>query len=79
MLRVVPVIDNRYSLDTTDRAGRSAVLLREVLSFDIRGSVTFQWNPGMSALLGAVVNEAVLADVEVARTGSALPVVHLAA
>ena len=74
MLGIVPVVDNGHPLHATDRACRSARLLREVLPLDIRDGITLQRNSRMAALLRAVVHQPVLANIEVAGAGSALPV-----
>src|SRR5688572_1059007 len=49
-----------------------------VFPSQILGAVLLQRNPRMPALLGAPVNEAILADVDVARARAAVPLVRLA-
>src|SRR5205085_11810932 len=58
-------------------AGRRAPLLRVVLTLEIFHRVLFERDAGCAALLRAPVNQTVLADVQVARTGAAAPFVRL--
>ncbi len=48
---------------------------REELALDVGLGVLGEGDAGIAALLGAVVDQAVFADVEVARAGAAAPVV----
>src|SRR5215469_17828116 len=61
-----------------NRAMRRARFLRKKLAADIISGVLRQWNPGITALLRAVVHQPVLTDVEKARTRAAAPLVRLA-
>src|SRR6185437_14743726 len=77
-LGVAPEIDQRCLMNAGNGAVGSAGFLGEVLAPDVGDSVIRQRDSGIAALLGAVVNQAVLADIEIAGAGSAAPVVGLA-
>src|SRR5271169_5690655 len=64
-------------MDATNRAVRRAGLFGEEFALEVGLGVLGQWHAGEAALLRAVVHQAVLADVEVARSGTAAPVVGL--
>src|SRR5215470_1648808 len=53
-----------------------AGFLCEVLALDVCECVFLQRNSRKAALLRAVVDQAIFADIEVARTGAAMPVVR---
>src|SRR6202044_120038 len=57
------------------RTTRSAALLREKFAVALLVGILRQRNAGVAALLRAVMHQAVLADVEIARAGAASPVV----
>ena len=63
---------------TGDGATGGATFLGQKLAADIGYGVLFQRNSGIPALLGTVVHQSVLADVEIASAGAAAPVIRLA-
>src|SRR5215470_2467777 len=65
-------------MDAADGAVRRAPLRRQKLALDVVDRVGLERHPGNAALLRAVMDEAVLADVEVARARAAPPLVRLA-
>jgi hypothetical protein len=71
------MVDNGDFLNATHCAGGSTGFLREVFALHVGWTVFFQWNARISPLLGAVVHQAVLADVQVSGAGSAPPIVGL--
>src|SRR5207248_4465796 len=75
LLRVTPVVEDADLMHALQCAGRGAPLFRIVLALEIFHRVLFERNAWIAALLRAPVNEAVLADVEVARSGAAAPFV----
>ena len=77
-LGVAPEIDQRCLMNAGNGAVGSAGFLGEVLALDVSDSVIRQRDSRIAALLRAVVNQAVLADIEIAGAGSAAPVVGLA-
>src|SRR6185295_1880397 len=56
-----------------------ARLFGEVFALDVRERVFLEGNAGVTTLLRTIVDEAVFADLEIARAGSATPVICLAA
>src|SRR5262245_66683755 len=64
-------------MDTGDGTVRSTRFLGEIFSSEIIASVMFERNSGIASLLRAVMNQAVLTDIEVASTRPAAPVVGL--
>src|SRR5689334_6690395 len=74
-LLAAPEIKVRNLVHAGDSAKRSARLLRNVLAADILDGVLFQRLTGEAALLRAVVDQAVFADVQVPRSGAAFPLV----
>ena len=79
VLRGAPVIDVADLVDAADGAVGGAGLSRCRYSRrTIFEGVLGQRLAGVAALLRAVVHQAVLADVHVARAGAATPVVRLA-
>ena len=60
-------------LDTGDAAERRAFFDDGVLLFDVLVLVVNEWDAGMAALLRAPMDESILADVEEARAGAAVP------
>jgi hypothetical protein len=74
-LRVAPVVEHGDLLRAGDGAARRARLLGVVLMFKVLAGVLLEWKGGISALLRAIVNQAVLADIELAAAGSAAPLV----
>src|SRR5205085_4497761 len=78
LLRVAPVVEDGDLVRAGDRAERRAPLLGVVLALHVGLSVLGERDAGRAALLRAVVDESVLADVEVARAGAAAPGVSLA-
>src|SRR5262245_2923554 len=78
-LRIAPVIDDRDLLDAPHSAGRSTRLSRKVVPFHVSERVFFERDGGIAALLGTIVDQTVLADIEVPRAGPASPIVGSAA
>ena len=74
-LRRAPVVDVADAVDAADGAVGRAAFGGQELALHVGGGVFGDRHAGVAALLGAVVHQAVLADVEVARTGAAAPVV----
>src|SRR5580692_6349552 len=60
------------------RTTRSAALLREKFAVALLVGILRQRLAGVASLLRAVMHQAVLADVEIARAGAAAPVVLFA-
>src|SRR5689334_11676789 len=77
-LRSAPVVDVADLVHAADGAARAAGLLCQELALYIGGGVLRQRSRGEAALLAAVVHQTVFADVEIASTGAAAPVVGLA-
>src|SRR5688572_5728165 len=73
------MVDHGYLLDAPNRAGWGAGLLCEVLPMHVREGILLERNARISTLLRTVVDQAVLADVHVARASAASPVVCLSA
>ena len=72
--RILPdFVQHRRLLDTGDAAERRAFFDDGVLPFDVLVRVVSERDARMAALLRAPVNEPILADVEEARTGVAVP------
>ena len=57
---------------------RCAALFRQILTANIGDRVVFQRNSRVTTLLGTVVDQAILADVEVTRARAATPLVGAA-
>src|SRR6185369_4547395 len=76
MLRSAPGIKNRYLMHARNRAMWGARFFRDVFTADVGGCVVFQRNSWVAALLRTVVNQAVLADIEVTRAGAASPLIR---
>ena len=76
LLRRAPMVDVADLVDATDRAVRRTRLLRQKLALDVSRLVAGERHPRIPALLRAIVNEAKLADIEVAPTRAAAPVVR---
>src|ERR1019366_8670585 len=75
-LRRAPVVDVADLVNATDGAIRRAGFSGDELALHIRGRVLLNRHARESALLATVVNQPVLADVEIARTGTATPLVR---
>src|SRR5881394_1724010 len=56
-----------------------ASLFRKVFTLDVGEGVFLKRNSGVTTLLRAIVDEAVLTDVQIARPREAFPVIRLAA
>src|ERR1700761_7769108 len=76
-LRRAPVIDVAHLMHTTNRAARSAALLRQKLPFHISCLVLRQRYRRIPTLLAAIVHQTVLADIQVPPARPASPVVRL--
>ena len=77
VLRGAPGVKDRDLMHAGDSAVRRAAFFGKKFAADVVASVICQRNTGIAALLRAVVDKAVLADVEIARAGAAPPVVRL--
>src|SRR5262249_50816459 len=78
LLRTPPEIHRRHAMHAADRAIWRARLRCREFPPDVLDRVAFERYPWITALLRTVVDEAVLADVEVARAGAAAPLIRLA-
>ena len=78
-LRRAPGIDGGYLVHAGNGAARGAAFFGEEFAVALLVGVFHERNAGIAALLRAIVDQAVFADVEVARAGAAAPVVFLAA
>src|SRR5581483_9307444 len=78
-LRLAQVVEHGDLLHAGDGAAGSARLARIELAAQVLTGVVQERNARVAALLGAVMNEAVFADVQVASAGAASPVVGPAA
>src|SRR5690606_16894966 len=78
LLLAAPLVEDARPVHAADRAERRAGLLGVELAADVLARVLRERDARVAALLRAVVHEALLADVEVAGAGAALPVVRLA-
>src|SRR5207249_2397504 len=76
-LRIAPEVEDRDLLHACDRTQGGACLLRRVFAANVFEGVLFERDRRVAALLRAIVNEPLLAYVEVAPTRSAAPVVGL--
>src|SRR5215467_3733394 len=74
-LRYPPRIEDRYLVHTRDRAVRGAAFFGQILAAQIFAAIFLQWNPWIATLLRAVMHQPVLADIEVACSGAAAPIV----
>lgn len=74
-LRGAPEVHGGDLVDARNGAIGSAGFFGEKFAAAVLGGVVGERNAGVAALLGAIMNEAVLADVEIAGTGAAAPVV----
>src|SRR5215831_3965973 len=73
-----PKVHRRDAMDAADGAVRRAPLGRQELALDVVDCVVLERDAGRAALLRAPVDESVLADIEIARAGTAAPLVRLA-
>jgi len=69
-------VHHGHSLHTGNSAMGSAWLHRVVFMLQILTRVFFKWNAGMTALLRAIVHEAVLTNVEVAAPRATMPIIR---
>lgn len=72
-LRAAPVVENSHLMNAGDRASRGAGFFREKFAAEVLGCVFGKRNARIAALLRTIVNQPVLADIEVSRTGTAPP------
>lgn len=77
-LRCAPVINVADLVDAADGAVGSAAFFGEEFSLDVGGLVFGERNARVAALLGAVVDQSKLADINIACASPAAPVVGLA-
>src|SRR5439155_20841006 len=75
-LRTSPEIHHRHAVDAADRTIRRARLPRRELAADVVDGISLERHGGEAALLRAVVDEPVLADVQIPRARAAAPVVR---
>src|SRR5580704_16819043 len=75
MLRSAPGIEDRYLMHAGDGTVRSAGFLGHILAADVVDGVLLQWSSRIAALLRAVVHQAILTNVYIARAGTAAPLV----
>src|SRR5262245_64599398 len=71
-----PVIHHSDLLNAGDGAHTGAWLFRVKLASDVFAGVIFKRDGGVTALLRTVVNQSVLADVQVSGAGAAPPIVR---
>src|SRR5262245_32279145 len=69
------MIEHRHLLNATNGTCRRACLLGEVFSLHMFVCVLLERNPGVPARLRAIVDETVLADVQIAGASPAAPVI----
>src|SRR5260370_12456876 len=77
LLWSTPVVDITHLMHAGDRAVRRAAVLRQELALHIRRLIPRQRNPGIPALLAAIVHQPELADVQIPSTCPAAPVICL--
>src|SRR5439155_23764990 len=77
-LRVAPVVEDANLMHALDSAGGRAPLFGFVFAVEIFDSVVCEGNSRIAALLRAPVNQAVFADVEIARAGTTAPLIRFA-
>src|SRR3954466_8169835 len=77
-LRAPPEVHRGDAVDAADGAVRRAPLRRDELAADVVGRVGLERHARCAALLRAVVDEALFADVEIPRARAAPPFVRLA-
>ena len=70
-----PEVYYRDLVHARNCAARGAAFLRQKLALPLLVGVIFERNARVPALLRAIMNKAVLADIEIARTSAATPVV----
>ena len=73
------MINDGYLLNASDSTVRRARFFGEIFPLDVGESVLFERDARIAALLGAVMDEAVFANVQIAGTGAASPIVRFAA
>src|SRR5262249_48377192 len=78
-LRISPVINDGYLLNASDSTVGGARFLGGIFPLDVGESILLERDAGIAALLGAVMDEAVFANVQIAGTGAASPIVRFAA
>lgn len=74
-LRAAPIIQHGDLMNARNRASRRAAFLCFVLALAPLRRILVERDPRISALLGAVMNQAVLADIQVAGARPAAPIV----
>src|SRR5580658_8074756 len=72
-LRCAPEVHRRGLMHARHRATRGTALLREKFAVALLVSVLRQRDAGVAALLRAIMHQAILANVEIARAGAAPP------
>jgi len=76
-LGISPVIYDRNLLDATNCAGWSTGLSGQIFTPHVLFRVVLQRYGGVAALLRAIMNEAILANVEITRARAASPVIRI--
>src|SRR5438046_226228 len=71
-----PSIKNRNLVHTRHCAMRRARLLGQIFAPDVLDGVFLQWNRGIATLLRAVVHQPILANIEIACSRPAAPLVR---
>ena len=74
-----PGVDSGYLVDTGHGATRGAAFFGKKLAVALLVRILHQRNAGIAALLGAIMDQTVFANVEVARASAAAPVVFFTA
>ena len=69
-----PEVHVRRHVDAGNGAVGGAILLGEELAADVFSGVIEEFHAGVAALLGAVMDQAFLANVNVAAAGAAAPI-----
>ena len=77
-LRAAPVVEHSDLVNAGNGAVRGAGFFRVELAMAALGAVLGERDAGIAALLGAVMNQTILANIEVARAGAAAPIVFAA-
>src|ERR1700676_4629257 len=78
MLRSTPSVKYRDLVHARNRAIRCAAFFGEIFAAHVVAGVGCERHAGIAALLRAVVDQSVFADVEVAGAGSAAPIIRQA-
>src|SRR5260370_18326083 len=78
-LPISPAIDDRSLVDTGNGAVGGARFFGQVFAANVSGAVLFQRNARITALLRAIMDQAILAHIQISASGAAPPpIVRLA-